>query len=211
MRKKELKILGLSYSQSQIGSYVIILAEKRGERKLPLIIKPSEAQRIALELEGIKSPRPMTHDVIKTICDSFDLEIKEVCIHTLAEGIFYTKFVLSNGAQKIDVDCSGGDAIALSVIFKCPIYASTSVLDAAGIIINDDGSIPEHTDEPINEDDEMNIEDLDAYYPTEESKRIVSIEDLEQMMNQAIENEEYEIAAEIRDRIQLIKDKNQNK
>jgi bifunctional DNase/RNase len=193
MRRKELKILGLSYSQSQIGSYVLVLSEKKGNKKIPLIIKPTEAQRIALDLEGIKSPRPLTHDLVKSVTDAFGIDVQEVFIYSLAEGIFYTKIIASNGIEEVEIECTGGDGIALSVIYKCPIYVTTEILDSVGIVIADDGSGLSH-----DLDDEGEIYDS----PKEIS---ISIEDLEHMMNDAIENEEYEIAAEIRDRISKLK------
>ena len=193
MRRKELKILGLSYSQSQIGSYVLVLSEKKGNKKIPLIIKPTEAQRIALDLEGIKSTRPLTHDLFKSVTDAFSIDVQEVFIYSLAEGIFYTKMIVSNGIEEVEIECTGGDGVALSVIYKCPIYVTTEILDSVGIVIADDGSGLSH-----DLDDEGEIYDS----PKEIS---ISIEDLEHMMNDAIENEEYEIAAEIRDRISKLK------
>jgi bifunctional DNase/RNase len=195
MRRKELKILGLSYSQSQIGSYVLVLSEKKGNKKIPLIIKPTEAQRIALDLEGIKSPRPLTHDLVKSVTDAFEIDVQEVFIYSLAEGIFYTKIIASNGIEEVEIECTGGDGIALSVIYKCPIYVTTEILDSVGIVIADDGSGMTDNSE---DDDEGEIYESPA-------ERVVSIEDLEHMMNDAIENEEYEIAAEIRDRISKLK------
>lgn len=195
MRRKELKILGLSYSQSQIGSYVLVLSEKKGNKKIPLIIKPTEAQRIALDLEGIKSPRPLTHDLVKSVTDAFEIDVQEVFIYSLAEGIFYTKIIASNGIEEVEIECTGGDGVALSVIYKCPIYVTTEILDSVGIVIADDGS--GMTDNSEDEDEG------EIYESPKE--RVVSIEDLEHMMNDAIENEEYEIAAEIRDRINKLK------
>ena len=195
MRRKELKILGLSYSQSQIGSYVLVLSEKKGNKKIPLIIKPTEAQRIALDLEGIKSPRPLTHDLVKSVTDAFEIDVQEVFIYSLAEGIFYTKIIASNGIEEVEIECTGGDGIALSVIYKCPIYVTTEILDSVGIVIADDGSGMSDNSE---DEDEGEIYESPA-------ERVVSIEDLEHMMNDAIEDEEYEIAAEIRDRINKLK------
>lgn len=198
MKKRELKILGLSYSQTQLGSYVIVLSDKKGVRKLPIIIKPAEAQRIAIEIEGIKSSRPMVHDLFKTMTDFYSIDVQEVYIHTLLEGVFYTKITTSNGLDEVDMECTAGDAIALSVIYQCPIYTSSDILEAAGVVINDDGS-------PVSDEEIMDIDKDDEDEPIDRKSRIVSIEDLEQMMNEAIVNEEYEIAAEIRDRIQELK------
>ena len=193
--RKEVKVLGLSYGQSQAGSYVVVLSEKKGKRKLPIVIKPSDAQQIALKIEGMKSPRPLTHDLFKTITDSYSIDVQEVYIYAILEGIFYTKMVTSNGLEDIDVECTAGDGIALSIIYGCPLYASKEVLDISGVYINDDGS--------TMSEDEMDMEeDLEEFRP---AKRVVSIEDLEHMMEDALANEEYEIAAELRDRIAKLK------
>ena len=214
MKRRELKILGLSYSQSQIGSYVIVLAEKKGKKKLPIIIKPSEAQRIALEIEGIKPPRPLTHDILKQMCEAYGLDVQEAFIHTLAEGVFYTKIHLSNGIEEVEIECSPGDGLALSSLFKCPIYVSTDILDSAGIVMNDDGSLPTLSEDEDGEtdddiDDYLDDDDeFESFIDNGKNERIVSIEDLERMMEDAISNEEYEIAAELRDRIQMLKEKN---
>jgi bifunctional DNase/RNase len=199
MKKKELRILGLSYSQSQMGAYVIVLSDVLGRRKLPLIIKPLEAQRIALELEGIKSPRPLTHDLIKSVTDTLNASLKEVFIYSLAEGVFYTKLIFSNGLDDIEIESTAGDGLALSAIYKCPVTTTSEILEIAGIVINDDGTIPDDID---SDDDFINEleEELGKH-----SNRIISIEDLEKMMEEAISNEEYEIAAELRDKIQTLK------
>ena len=204
MKRKELKILGLSCSQNQIGSYVCVLSEKRGLKKIQIIIKNTEAQRIALEIEGIKSHKVLTHDIFKGICDSFQLDVQEVYIYALLEGIFYTKIILSNGLYEMEVETPTGDGIAISTIFKCPIYTTIDILNQVGIQLNDDGSAPE-TD-GIDDDDD----DFDSFIDddrTERVERVVSTEDLEKLMQSAIENEEYEIAAELRDRIQILKNK----
>lgn len=198
MKRRELKILGLSYSQSQVGSYVLVLSDVKGSRKLPLIIKPLEAQRIALELEGIKSPRPLTHDLIKSMSDSFGIDVQEVYIHSLLEGVFYTKLVTSNGVEEVEIECTAGDAMALSVIYKCPIFVKEDIMSSAGIVINEEG-------EDYEEDDIYEFEE-ELIDGDEVPERIVSVEDLEKMMETAIENEEYEIAAEIRDRITELKE-----
>ena len=210
MKRRELKILGLSYSQSQIGSYVIVLAEKKGKKKLPIIIKPSEAQRIALEIEGIKPPRPLTHDILKQMCDAYGLDVQEVFIHSLLEGVFYTKVHLSNGIEEVDIECSPGDGLALSSLFKCPIYVASSILDSAGIVMNDDGTLPTEVEpDEIEELEDYldNDDDFESFLDNGQSERIVSVEDLERMMEDAIANEEYEIAAELRDRIQMLRDR----
>lgn len=199
MKKRELKILGLSYSQTQIGSYVCVLTEKRGTRKIPLIIKSNEAQRIALELEGIKHAKVMTHDIVKSMCDSFQLDVQEVFIYALLEGIFYTRIIISNGIEDVEIESPIGDALSLSTLFKCPIWTTVEILNAVGVNINDDGTILDCEDDKINEED--TDDDFDSYIDDGLKERIVSVEDLEKMMSDAIQNEEYEIAASIRDRI----------
>ena len=194
--KKEVKILGLSYSQSQAGSYVVVLSEKKGKRKLPIIIKPSDAQQIALKIEGVRSPRPLTHDLFKSVTDSFGIDVQEIYIHSVLEGIFYTKLITYNGIEEVEIECTAGDGIALSQIYDCPIFASKEVLELSGVYINDDGS--KMSDDQISDVEEEEEE-------AKPKKRVVSIEDLEHMMNDAIANEEYEIAAELRDRIAKMK------
>lgn len=208
MKKKELKILGLSYSQTQVGNYVLVLSDKKGKKKLPLIIKTPEAQKIALELESITHERPLIYDVIKNICDSFAIDVQEVFLYQLAEGIFYSKIILFNGIEEVEIECGSGDSIAIATIFKCPIYTTSDILDVAGVIINDDGTQPEDIEEDeIYDDDDDDFDEMFGLIADESSsKRVVSVEDLEKMMQEAILNEEYEIAAELRDRIQKLKE-----
>ena len=198
--KKEVKVLGLSYSQSSTGSYVVVLSEKKGKRKLPIVIKPSDAQQIALKIEGVKSPRPLTHDLFKSVVESYMIDVQEVYIYAILEGVFYTKLVTSNGIDDIEIECTAGDAMALSVIYKCPIFVKDEIMESAGIVISSEEG---NDGEDVYEfgEDELDAE-LDSLV---EPKRVVSIEDLEIMMNEAIVNEEYEIAAEIRDRITELK------
>ena len=203
MKRKRVKILGLSYSQSQLGSYILVLEEKKGSRKIPVIIKPNEAQHIAMKLENIKSPRPLTHDLMKSMSDSFQIDIQEVHIYSLLEGVFYAKLVASNGIDDIDLDCSIGDALAFSITYKCPIWINEDIINSVGITVDD-------IDLESNEEDDFDIDDLDSGEVFSPKKRTVSIEDLEHMMNNAITNEEYEIAAEIRDRIQTLREGDKN-
>ena len=207
MKKRQLKILGLSYSQTQVGSYVLVLSDKKSNRKLPIIIKTPEAQRIALELENIKTsrPRPLTHDIFKSLGDSFGIDIQEAFIYSLVEGIFYSKLIASNGVDVVEIECTAGDAVAISTLYKCPIYTTTDILENVGIIINEDGTTPKSQN--IEDIDDLDDEDVENDIDVEPvSKRFVSIEDLEKMMQEAISNEEYEIAAELRDRIQKLKE-----
>lgn len=193
MKRKEVKILGLSYSQDQMGSYILVLAEKKGKIKIPIIIKAAEVQRIALQLENIKSTRPLVHDVFKTMSDSYGIDVQEVYIYSLAEGIFYTKLITSNGIEEVEVECSVGDGVILASVYKCPIYMASSVMNASGIVINDDGS-------PIDGDMDDFMDD-----EVESNTGVISVENLEKMLEEALKNEDYDIACKVRDRINELK------
>jgi hypothetical protein len=189
--KREVKILGLSYSQSQVGSYVCVLAETNGHRKLPIIIKPQDAQTIALRVEGMKSPRPMTHELFKSLSDSFMIDCQEVYIYQVLEGVFYAKLVFNNGIDDADIETTAGDAIALSLVFECPLYVSEEVLDVCGIVTDDEGNL---------------VPDSDEVKKTRKTKKkkvepVISLEDMKKMMEEAISNEDYELAAQYRDKI----------
>lgn len=195
MKRKEVKILGLSYSQDQMGSYILVLAEKKGKVKIPIIIKAADVQRIALQLENIKSTRPLVHDVFKTMSDSYGIDLQEVYIYSLAEGIFYTKLITSNGIEEVEVECSVGDGVILASVYKCPIYMASSVMNASGIVINDDGTPIEGDDmDDFMEDDEV-----------ENNTGVISVENLEKMLEEALKNEDYDIACKVRDRINELK------
>jgi len=191
MRKK-MRVLGLSFSQSQLGSYILVLSEAKGERKLPIIIKPADAQYIALKVEGISTPRPLTQDLFRNFAELFSVELQEVFIHEVAEGIFYSKLIFTNALDEYQLDCCVGDAISMSLSFGCPIYANESVLLTAGVHMDNDGTISE-----------------DQYEKNMDTKksRVVSVENLEKMLEKALENEEFEIAAQLRDRINSLKSK----
>jgi bifunctional DNase/RNase len=192
MKKINLKLLGLSYSQSQVGSYVLVLSEVKGDRKLPIIIKVNEAQYIALKMENIETNRPLTQDLIKQFTDALGADVNEIYIHSLVEGLFYSKIIFSNAIDTFEIECSIGDAISLALLYKCPIYASSSVLDIAGIHMGEDGIVTD--DQKESNHKERNIKDM------------VTLESLEKMLEKAIINEEYEIAGQLRDRINQLKE-----
>lgn len=192
MKKIKVKILGLSFSQSQLGSYILVLSEIKGDRKLPIIIKSNEAQYIALKMEGIKTPRPLTQDLFKPILESLGAEVVKVYVHSLVEGVFHAKVIISAAMDTFEIECSVGDAISLSLNYECPIYVSENVLNISGIYMSEDGVI-------TKEQDELNKGDRDV--------SIVSVEDLEKMLEKAVESEEFEIASQLRDRINQIKEK----
>lgn len=191
MKKIKVRVLGLSYSQSQVGSYVLVLSESKGDRKLPIIIKSNDAQYIALKMEDIKTPRPLTHDLFKSITDATGAEISEIFIQDMVEGIFYVKLTISNMLGQYEIDCGIGDGISLAMLYRCPIYVSSLVLDSAGIYMTDSGEVTEEHEEKMKE--------------KEENKHILSVADLEKMLNKAVENEEFEIASQLRDRINQLK------
>jgi bifunctional DNase/RNase len=189
--KREVKIIALSYSQTQAQSYIAVLSEVNGHRKLPIIVKTQEAQTIALKIENMKSPRPLIHDLFKSLSDGYNIDCQEAVIYKVLEGIFYCKIVTNNGIDDLEIDVSAGDSIALSLTFNCPLYVTEDVLNTCGISMDDSGELVI--------DNEDNIE---------ERHDIISIDDLKRMMQEAIENEEYEIAAELRDRISKIEKEN---
>jgi hypothetical protein len=191
MKKVELRIVGLSYSQTQAGSYVLVLGERKGKLKLPIIIKPDHAQFIAMKMEDLKTPRPLTIDLFKKITDCFDVDLQQVYIANVLEGIFYAKLIFSNAVDEFEVDCSVGDAISMAMSYKCPIFCSKEVLKISGIEMEENGTVS-------HEQDETNHQERDY-------SAGVTVENLEKMLDKALENEEYEIASQLRDRINELK------
>lgn len=182
MQKVKLNILGLSVSQTQSGAYALVLTEEDGFRRIPIIIGPVEAQAIAIQLEELKPPRPLTHDLFKNMASAFEIALEEVVIYKLEEGIFYSELVCTNGKKQIRIDSRTSDAIALSLRFRCPIYTSEEILKKAGIIMEDHGFSPKQ-EEKGNE------------------YQNYSLTELKRMQDEAISNEDYEKASQIRDEI----------
>jgi len=191
MEKIKLEIVGLSYSQTQSGAYALVLSEVNGNRRLPIIIGGFEAQAIAIELEKMVPTRPLTHDLFKSFSTSFNIEVKEVIVYKLVEGIFYSKLICEHNGTITEIDARTSDAIAIGVRFNCPVYTFESILASAGILL-DENDIDENDflSESIEEPSE---EDIISSHTAEE---------LENQLNQAIENEDYELASKIRDEIQ---------
>ena len=190
MEKIKLEIVGLSYSQTQSGAYALVLSEAEGNRRLPIIIGGFEAQAIAIELEKMTPTRPLTHDLFKNFATTFNISVKEVVIYRLEEGIFYSKLICEQEGKEVEIDARTSDAIAIGVRFDCPVFTSEKILSSAGMLL----------DETSEEDDFMaeNIENEDA--PSDSIEQL-SIEDLQNQLNQAIENEDYELASKLRDEI----------
>jgi len=194
MEKVKLEIVGLSYSQTQSGAYALVLAEVGGKRRLPIIIGGFEAQAIAIELEKMVPTRPLTHDLFKSFAISFSIQVKEIIIYKLIEGIFYAKIVCEKDGFSTEIDARTSDAVAIGVRFSSPIYTYENILSSAGILL----------DENEPNEDPMDIMNFDDDIETTESKEGIkskSIDELENELNIAIDNEDYELASKIRDEI----------
>ncbi|MGI4760442.1 MAG: bifunctional nuclease domain-containing protein [Janthinobacterium lividum] len=204
MKKIPLEILGLSSSQSQSGSFALILGEKHGNRRLPIIIGMFEAQSIAIQIEKISPNRPLTHDLFKAFAEHVHVTIIEVVISDLKEGVFYSRIVCSDGATTFEIDARPSDAIAIGLRFGVPIFTVESVLSEAGIILSDLDEAAEDEDEDDTDEDEDDDDTASpAPRPAEprEPSGQVSLDELTKMLAQAVEKEDYEKAAKIRDEL----------
>lgn len=191
MQKIEMEILGLSTSPSSGGAYALILNEKNGNRRLPIIIGTFEAQAIALELESIKPPRPMTHDLMKNIVLSFNSSVQQIFINELSEGTFFAQILYERDDDRVELDARPSDAIAVAIRFGAPIFVHPDVLDEAGIV--SEGTASESADQPP------------PGKPSQQKPEMSKLEQLEQDLQLAIKTENYEKAAKIRDQIQKLK------
>ena len=195
MNLVQLLINGISYSQTQNGAYALILSELEGERKLPIVIGTNEAQSIAIAIEKeIKPPRPLTHDLFKNFCVRFDIKIKQVIIHKLVDGVFYSSVICERDGIEEIIDSRSSDAIALAIRFEAPIYTYENILEKAGVVIKVEKEIDERS--------------LLKELFSDENPEVVSSElkekttkELEELLKIAIQNENYESAAKIRDEI----------
>ena len=140
MNKIGLEIIGLSYSQTQSGAYALVLGEKDGKRRIPIIIGGFEAQAIAIELENMTPSRPLTHDLFKTFASTFEIIIKEIIIYNLVEGIFFAKLVCEQNGKTVEIDARTSDSIALAVRFNCPVSTYEFILSSAGIVLEDEST-----------------------------------------------------------------------
>jgi len=193
-----LNIKGISYSQTQSGAYALVLSEEDGERTLPIIIGAFEAQSIAIALEKeIKPPRPLTHDLFKSFADRFNITIKQVIIHKLVDGVFYSSLICECDKIEEIIDARTSDAIALATRFNAPIFTFENILDKAGIILK-------IKDETKLEKSKFKLEDIvtDVIEETSTSSfKNESLKDLNKQLEQAVNNEDYELAAKLRDEI----------
>ena len=197
-----LDIKGISYSQTQTGAYALVLKEVEGARTLPIIIGAFEAQAIAIALEkDIKPPRPLTHDLFKTFADRFQVKVKQVIIHKLVDGVFFSSLICERDKIEEIIDARTSDAIALAVRFNAPIFTYQNILDKAGIFLKAKDEIDKRTEEDIEELEEI-LNPLEAILSDDDAFLTKSIDDLNQMMEQAVADEDYELAARIRDEIE---------
>lgn len=193
LKKILLEVIGLSYSQTQTGAYALVLGEAEGNRRLPIIIGGFEAQAIAIELEKMAPSRPLTHDLFKKFAEAFKISVKEVVIYNLLEGIFYAKLICDDGSgNEVEIDSRTSDAIALAVRFACPVYTYEFILSSAGIVLDEENKGEEELEEVTkSEPTTTATSDLGS----------ASVQELENMLDQAIADEEYEKASKIRDEI----------
>ncbi|MBP6755222.1 MAG: bifunctional nuclease family protein [Bacteroidia bacterium] len=199
MKKVRLEIVGLSYSQTQSGAYALVLGESAGSRRLPIIIGGFEAQAIAIELEKMKPTRPLTHDLFKSFAETFNVNVIEILIYNLVEGIFYAKLICTDGTKDIEIDARTSDAIAIAVRFNCPIFTYEFILESSGIVL-DDATIPNLSQ--FSDSDSTQEDGVDS----ENEFKTKSSEELKKMLESALDNEQYEMASKIRDEINTRKE-----
>ena len=195
-----LHIKGISYSQTQNGAYALILSEVDGDRKLPIVIGAFEAQSIAIALEKeIKPPRPLTHDLFKSFSDRFGIVVKKVIIHKLVDGVFYSSLICERDKIEEIIDARTSDAIALALRFDAPIFTYKNILDKAGIYLKVN---PDKKDNPSEDNllvDEVLAEEIEL--KSAENFKNKNVKELQKLLDEAVSNEDYETAANIRDEI----------
>lgn len=188
-----LKVLGISYSQTQTGAYALILAQIGGPVRIPVVIGAAEAQSIAMKMEGITTPRPMTHDLMNNFARAFGIGLKEVFIYKFEDGIFYSEMTFVDAEREVTIDARTSDAIAMSMRTGAPIYTTRDIMEETGFVMeepDDDGSPAEDDDDVLNSDNDsthLQMPRLESY----------SVEELEKTLAKLIEREEYEEAAKV--------------
>lgn len=192
MKKIELDIVALSHSVTQSHNYAVVLGEQEGTRRLPIVIGSFEAQAIAVAMERMTPNRPLTHDLFKNTLETFNIELKEVVINNLLDGIFYARLVCIKEGEIFEIDSRTSDALAMAVRFNCPIYTYEFILDAAGIVL-------EETEEGAAAEKETPV--ASSGPEKEASLSSYSVEGLQKLLEEALASEDYERAAEIRDEI----------
>ncbi|NOT76455.1 MAG: bifunctional nuclease family protein [Cyclobacteriaceae bacterium] len=197
MKKIKLEILGLSSSQSQAGSFALVLGEADGNRRLPIIIGMFEAQAIAIEIEKIVPNRPMTHDLFKSFANSFNFHVDEIIISDLKEGVFFAKIVCTDGLKKSEVDARPSDAIAVGLRFDAPIFTFENILAEAGIVLTDE----EEEEEKAEPKAEKKVKVKKENTKKSDDYKSFAVDKLNELLKEAIEKEDYEKAAKIRDEL----------
>lgn len=193
MKRIELDIVALSHSVTQSHNYAVVLGERRGQRRLPIVIGSFEAQAIAVAMERMVPNRPLTHDLFKNTLDAFNIYMKEVVINNLLDGIFYARLVCVKDGETFEIDSRTSDAIAMAVRFSCPIYTYDFILEAAGVVLEDQDESRASGQQRSNEprEPEVDLSALDKY----------SLDALQRKLQEVIDEEDYETAAKIRDEI----------
>ena len=192
MKKIELEIVALSHSITQTHSYAVVLGEVNGLRRLPIVIGGFEAQAIAVALERMQPSRPLTHDLMKNFMNAFNVELMEIVINDLQEGIFYSKLVCINEHDTVEIVSRTSDALALAVRFGCPIYTFDNILESAGILMEDTGK---------KKKSEVPVEQSATMSTSKENLSSLSVDELENLLNEVLEQEDYLRAIAIRDEL----------
>lgn len=199
MKKIELDIIALSHSVTQSHSFAVVLGEVGGSRRLPIVIGGFEAQAIAVALDNMKPTRPLTHDLMKAICDTFEVQLEYIYISKLIDGVFYSYLVCKKNDEYFEIDSRTSDALALAVRFDCPIYVEESILNEAGV--EADPNEEQHLRSVSDDSEEKETADIDT--PTSSLTNYVemTIPELQTQLKTALDNEDYELAARIRDEL----------
>jgi len=201
MEKIRLEIVALSHSVAQSHNYAVVLGEQFGARRLPIVIGAFEAQAIAVAMERMAPNRPLTHDLFKNSLEKFEIDLKEIVINNLVEGVFYSLLICERHGETIEIDSRTSDAIAMAVRFQCPIYTSEDILDKAGVEIEDGAEDAESGEKPKKR---SRRKPAAAKTATARQDKLssYSIKDLKSMLDEMLANENYEKAAEIRDELE---------
>jgi len=190
-QKIELQIADIAPSGSTSGAYAMVLSEVEGNRRLPIVIGGTEAQAIAIELEKMTPSRPLTHDLFRTLCQSYEIDVEEVLIYNLHEGIFFSRIVCNMQGRKVEIDARTSDAVAIAVRFNCSIYCNEFILQQAGV-----------SSEEVAEELSLDEPDIELEESSEpEDSSAMSLDELQRHLNEALDREEYERASRIRDEI----------
>jgi hypothetical protein len=194
MDKVELEIINITQGFTQHHSYAVVLGEVKGKRRLPIVIGAAEAQAIAVAIENMPPPRPLTHDLFKTMMETFHIFLSEIVITNLMDGVFYSKLVCISNGEEYEIDSRTSDAIALAIRFGCPIYIYGNILESSGIVL-----MEEATEQEIA--DELSSINTSTAKKEKADYTIYTAKELDKLLNEALANEDYEKAATIRDEL----------